>query len=336
MLNPKSEICNPQCTRRAFTLVELMVTIGIIGLLVAILIPAVAAARKSAKVASTRGTIAAIETGLETFKANAQIGGAYPPSLPDNFTSTSEFVRSPHIGGKWNQLFEVSGANFLAWALVGADQLGTPGFYDTGVNQRWSDDTGKLINGGENGLYTLNADGTPAFSRYGPYVEPSKVKITPVDTNGYIVPSALDAAVRLQSLCFLDSFDQPILYYRATRNLPTPWTDGWRAGVDTPGIYNLADNARITGNKSSEAGIDMGKGVQANGKAHPIAELRVTSSGNPIDPVQDKGTFAHTIWNPGVTATLRPHNADSFIVLTPGPDGLYGTADDIGNFPANQ
>jgi len=36
---------------------------------------------------------------------------------------------------------------------------------------------------------------------------------------------------------------------------------------------------------------------------------------------------------PGI---FMPHNAETFILLSAGPDGLFGTEDDIANFPTNK
>jgi len=57
--------------------------------------------------------------------------------------------------------------------------------------------------------------------------------------------------------------------------------------------------------------------------------------GNLVPP-EPRGPFAHTVWNPNVTATKRPHNAESFIILSAGPDGLYGSGDDVANFDINR
>ena len=52
-----------------------------------------------------------------------------------------------------------------------------------------------------------------------------------------------------------------------------------------------------------------------------------------IDPV----TFGAYIEDPRVTMSggAAPHNADSFLLISAGPDHLYGTSDDITNFPFN-
>jgi len=38
------------------------------------------------------------------------------------------------------------------------------------------------------------------------------------------------------------------------------------------------------------------------------------------------------ILNPNINVLKRPYRADSFILLSAGPDALYGTPDDILNF----
>jgi len=57
-------------SRRAFTLIELMVVIVIIGLLVSILAPSISRAIQSSYATRTRSTIQNLERGLEAFKSD--------------------------------------------------------------------------------------------------------------------------------------------------------------------------------------------------------------------------------------------------------------------------
>jgi hypothetical protein len=45
--------------------------------------------------------------------------------------------------------------------------------------------------------------------------------------------------------------------------------------------------------------------------------------------------FYNAIQNPNFTSPPRPYRAESFILQSAGPDGLYGTMDDIFNFDQN-
>ena len=45
--------------------------------------------------------------------------------------------------------------------------------------------------------------------------------------------------------------------------------------------------------------------------------------------------FALFIQNEAVQAKFSPHRPDSFLLLSPGPDLIYGTADDVANFSHN-
>jgi prepilin-type N-terminal cleavage/methylation domain-containing protein len=71
--------CRPSNVR-AFTLVEMLVVIGIIGVLIALLLPAINAARRNALNASIAFEIKALDQAFETYK---QQRGEYPPCFGD-------------------------------------------------------------------------------------------------------------------------------------------------------------------------------------------------------------------------------------------------------------
>lgn len=64
-------------TAGGFTLVELLVVMGIIGLLIGLLIPAINYAITAARVGATRSTVSGLSTGLYAFKND---WGVFPPS----------------------------------------------------------------------------------------------------------------------------------------------------------------------------------------------------------------------------------------------------------------
>jgi hypothetical protein len=91
----------------------------------------------------------------------------------------------------------------------------------------------------------------------------------------------------------------PILYYRANTSAKT-----------IREIYNVLDNDALILIKQ-----------QVDGKIHPLA-----------DPMNQYQYFYEYIRDPKISARPWPYRPDSYILISAGVDGLYGTSDDIRNF----
>jgi len=102
----------------------------------------------------------------------------------------------------------------------------------------------------------------------------------------------------------------PILYYKAetSKNLHDPNNLPASPLTTNVNIYNFWDNQEL---------LMLGKPWETDQSAHSL-----------FDPEKFyKNTKSHKI-----TTADRPYRADSYILLSAGFDGEYGTADDICNF----
>lgn len=259
-----------------FTLAEILVTVAIIGIILAMLIPALNMVQKTANNVKQKSQFNSLSIALEAFRVDF---GDYPES---SYTSAS---------GMYN------GAQKLAEAIVGLDGFG---FHPKSEFR-------------SDGQADVDGDGTPLpiytednrNMRKGPYLELETANA--VDLKDLYDGSAGVLAEETKVLA--DMFGlvrhkgtskrtgMPVLYYRADTTKP---------GEE----YEVADNINILALRFPS---------------------KMYSPPSQMHPMLDRPEkFLESIRNPNFTN--RYYRTESFILLSAGHDGLYGTPDDVFNF----
>ncbi len=283
--------------KTGFSIVELLTVLAIIALLVGILVPALSTVRTMARETKQRAQFAAIGQGLIAFRTD---DGDYPESELDFTTTPGDYYE---------------GAQKLAEALVGWDLLG---FHP---DSAWRSDG--LDEGGD--VYTYDPDNTrdrkTLDERKGPYLELSTSNAFKLedlyDNLAQPTPLELDTFVLCDSFSrkkittigdSLVSAGSPILYYKA---------DTSRKTIDASNldenIYNAEDNLFIAA-----------LGRIGDGKVHSLLD-----DGQPYRFFYEEYILDRKV---SIGEFDWPVRADSYILISAGADGLYGTADDITNF----
>lgn len=281
--------------KTGLTIIELLIVLGIIALLVGLLIPALNVVRNMAKETKQKAQFSTIELALAAFKNDY---GNYPPSnwTPDVFTG------------------DYCGAQKLTEAILGWDLLGfhpNSDFTSNGTNNA--------------GVFVYDSSDTILLGqRKGPYLENAT---TDVFTLGSIFGNTGSLEANTHVLCDVFNAVQvtlpsgttskagaPILYYRAN------------SSSEINGIYNVNDNDAIVGLKEA-----------ADGRGHPFGAGPVPPGFSGRDEffygtVDPADGIVGYIQDPKITAKVWPYRPDSYILISAGADGIYGTSDDIRNF----
>ena len=287
--------------KTGFTVIELLAALGIIALLIGLLLPALSMVKNTARETKQKAQFATIELALEAFKNDY---GDYPPS---------DWPLTPVQGSDY------CGTQKLTEALVGWDLLG---FHPKSA---WRAD-------GYDGL-------TPSGSLT---YDPDQVR----DNNGDSIP---------------DSFDE-----RRGPYLELASANVFRLGnisVSNPGLFNntspLAPNTFVLCDVFGVKNVMLADGKMLRAGA-PILYFKANTSGRTIQEVysprdnealievkaiaeNEVGHLLHSTANnyqffydyirdPKISARAWPYRPGSYILISAGVDGLYGTSDDIRNF----
>jgi type II secretory pathway pseudopilin PulG len=279
--------------------VELLVVIAIIGLLVGIIVPSLQQAKVFARQGRVNALIKVLGTGLEMVNSDPAIGGDYPPSIWNTAGSPGG---NPYAALGQNDPnkptsgdYVAYGAQTLIWALAGADLLGAPGF-----------------NGNLTDLYAMSGS-RPRMPRSGPFVDVTKLEVRyPIVGRDIYLYSGYNARQNVPVI--MDDFDNPILYYRANQS---QLGMARYAYLDNLPFCNPVPNSWNEANRAVSDWI--------------ACPNQMTFSDNR----QFDNGFEGFIHNYKVVTVAQPYDYDSYLLLSAGPDGLYGTRDDIGNFPVN-
>ena len=296
------------------TVIEILVVIGIIAMLVGLLMPAVHTVQKMAKETKQRAQFTAIELGLAAFKNDY---GDYPPSSWFD-PSISGTAPGPYCGAQ--KLAEAMlGWDLLgfhpdsAWRADGLDRDAGPTTYDP-LKVNLPEVSLQKRRGRYLELETANAfvlgGGVDALFPGG---------VTPLAPRTYVLCDVFARSERKVRLSDgkMAAVGAPILYYKANPASLTHDPINWQR--TSACLYDARDNAPIV-----NLGW-LGDATKAPNlrRPHPLA---------PDAVLPNFEYFYKYIRDPRVQARPWPVRPDSYLLISAGMDGLYGTEDDICNF----
>ncbi len=280
-------------SKAAFTIIELLTVMSIIVILIGVLVPALSKVRRYAQKVKQLAQFNSMQSAIELF-SNENDG--YPPSYA--------------MDGA-NQAY--CGAMKLCEAMMGQDLLG---FHPDSVFRADGMDAAGMRN-----LYPPNPNPNNIKARMGggPFLQFENANAYRLGIDIYGVGQTGSFQENAFVLCDVYTREMrtgkktgmPILYYKAdTSNYlhdPNQPMDATDSGGN---IYNYYDNVSL---------FTLFKPWEDPGKQsrHSLAtDLR----------------FYRNTRNNQITTVRRPYRTDSYILISAGFDGEYGTADDICNF----
>ena len=296
-------------TRTGFTLIEMLTVLAIITILIGLLIPALNMVRHMAKNTQERSQISVVSLGLEAWN---QDFGSYPDS--------NEYPGGSGINASY------TGAQKLAEAMVGRDLRGFNKSEDLALaTGNYNTENGDYYLA--NGTYTPDEIKANLERRLNPFLDIERARVYKVSSSRTGEVGLFDRTNPMQlatdSVTICDVFDR----------LSVTLADGTVVRTGMPLLYFRANPAGTLSNVYDY--YDFGDNYAMIQAAQNSAGLTGGFLSNP-DPIQAAQEFYRFIQNPrvagGNSTSTYPYKADSYILISAGYDGIYGTSDDITNF----
>jgi prepilin-type N-terminal cleavage/methylation domain-containing protein len=305
---------------QGFTIVEMLTVMGIIAILIGLLLPALNQVKDYSRQIQQKAQFHSIDPGLEMFKNDF---GSYPESKDNAIAPLNAIDATPYCG-----------ANKLAEAMVGLDLLGfhpKSGFTANGKNNVDSG-AAQLIYDPINGI---TGGGTPPYTETAAQNIACRKKYIDLESANafqmqdvyasygtFLKTSFVLCDVYARKRASGKKAGMPILYFKARTSYQfQDYTDtSLTPGGVANDIYYIYDNTNLLALNSPEDTTVK----------HPLWD---------VGDATDYKDFEDMILNKqvqnatqAVGGVKRPYRADSYILISAGKDGLYGTADDLFNF----
>jgi len=337
----RSSIFDPRSSS-AFTLIELLVVIMIIGILVSILIPVVTSIRRKGYAASTLAQINALRGAIEAYQGTYN---AYPGPVPDHYMYQVTPGQAPlplNMNAANGSGQMTMHENMVLGLMGGLEYVGGSVSYNpanVGIGPRSLNPASPAQH---TAFYTNTKELSPGFFS------------DKVDNAGRPVPTCFDTDVPE----FVDRFDQPmpLLYLRARRGAKGVMSDVKNYGASEPSQLYQYDVRQYYSYICDPAGGSPSSGILIGGRIQgPFYDLAASKpqsgigdpkSGGTGDELVDRKIKGVPVVNYAIAYFRDPSTSlgnitneqgsprakDSFIIISAGPDRLFGTADDLTSF----
>jgi prepilin-type N-terminal cleavage/methylation domain-containing protein len=310
MISPRSSPFSPlapsiHCRRRAFTLVELLVVIGIITVLIGITIPVVSKIRENAQAAASQAVIAQLMGACETYR---QDFGAFPGPIPNyaiyakgiglTLTGTADEIKlynkTTNTESNMVDQPKITMAENMVLGLLG-------GLFRNTTGNICYDPT--LVGSGPRTLGRVVAN----IKTRSPYLASTNL----FKANGGALNYHDDAGAADDSEIpeFIDAFtnQMPILYLRAVNG---------RTTTSTPNNWNASNNPVITYNVDPRVNDPNGTGVV--GGPYDVSQILSYTGSTGMSAEQNSPTPP-----PGNTSIGVGKKLSRYYIAVNSPSGTY-------------
>jgi prepilin-type N-terminal cleavage/methylation domain-containing protein len=333
----RAAFVHPTASRRGFTLVELLVVIGIIALLIGLLLPALGKVAQRAKSTQTLGTMQNFAKACEAY---LQEFGEYPAAVPD------EYLYAGLLPGNGDAIPRITAAENALLALMGGFRVqGDPDFQTFGQDTQNGSGTAMLFRdltftGPSGDTFRIKIDQTKIGE--GPYRKGKKYDsfFSPKAREfgraaGQIYGTDFDAASDLPDL--LDAWGAPIAFVKQQRgigplvNRATTPTGGLRGRFERFGMNAYVQSAVL--GELAVSQVDEAKGSVLNTTAAAGLSGSAARDVTFGQLIRHAGMASQAATGGALNDTERIYAAAArgkYFLVSPGPDGVYFSKSQLG------